>query len=84
MSEPRKVFVLYDSRAVFEGTDEATVIDTAGSEREARHAGKTTWKGYHAIWAEYDLIRKEDGQDWAENEILRYDLPPTPPQEPRP
>jgi hypothetical protein len=67
-----KMFVLYDGRAVYEDTDDCSVMDTASTEGEARASGEDLWKDYDAIWAEYDLM--PDGSYG--NETLRYDLPP--------
>ncbi len=68
------MFILYDGRAklpVEGSTDDATVLDTADSESEARHEGRTTWKNHDAIWYEYD----DDGKTLT-NPRQRWDLPP--------
>lgn len=70
-------FILYDGRALATGdTDEAEIMDLADTEAEARKAGKTTWKGYDAVWVQSKLIRERpDGTQEFESRF-RYDLPP--------
>lgn len=64
----KKVFILYDGRAQSGDTDDASVLCTASSEREAKRDSRTF---YHvsAIWYEYDLINNE-----AVNEKRRGDI----------
>ena len=68
----RKVFVLYDGRAKYGPTDDASVYLTAQSEREARENSEEFEEFDDGIWAEYDLNEKDE----AVNERLRWDLPP--------
>ena len=71
----RKTYILYDERARLDGTDDATVLDTADTEEEAKKVweeGKERnylyFKG--SIWAEYDvadnnsLINENLHWDW--------------------
>lgn len=67
----KKMFVLYDGRAMAGDPDDASVMDTAEAEAEAAEAGRTTWAGHDAIWYEYDQKR-----DKLVNGIPRPDLPP--------
>lgn len=69
----RKMFVLYDGRAKFTGTDDATVMDTASSESEARRVSRTDWKEHDAIWFEYDVFPQKD-HDEIRNEKMRSDI----------
>ncbi len=41
MSEPRKLFIVYDERAMSMNTDDAAVLCTARSLKEARHDVRT-------------------------------------------
>ncbi len=67
-----KKFILYDGRARFTlDTDEATVLDTADTEKEARSC-KGDWPE-DSIWVEYD-IETRDGKDFATNENFRWDI----------
>jgi hypothetical protein len=68
-ARPKKVFILYDGRAKYGDTDDAAVLCTAGSEREARHDSRTTFSRIDGIWYEYDLVNNE-----AVNEQVRWDL----------
>ncbi len=68
----RKVFVLYDGRAKYGPTDDASVYCVAGSEREAKEIGEEDEDFDDGIWAECDLNEKGE----AVNERLRWDLPP--------
>lgn len=68
-----KQFILYDGRAKFGDTDDASIMDTAESEKEARKAGNSLWKGYDALWCEYECL---DGKTLI-NEVKRYDIPPS-------
>ncbi len=68
----QKTFILYDGRALAGDPDDASVLDTAETEQEARQAGQHTWAGYDAIWYEYD-----QRGDKLVNGTPRYDLPPT-------
>lgn len=53
-----KMFLLYDARARTTGdTDQATVLDTADSEEEAREAG--TLHEADALWYEYECVGTE-------------------------
>ena len=67
-----KKFILYDARARFSmDTDEATVLETADSEKEAKSC-----KGDFAadsIWVEYD-IEVRDGKTFMTNERFRWDI----------
>lgn len=63
-----KCFILYDGRAKSGDTDDASVLVTAHSEREARHDSQN-WSGYDAIWYEYDV---RDGR--VINEKVRWDI----------
>lgn len=72
-----KFFILYDGRAKFGSTDDASVLVVASSEKEAQAEGETTWDGYDAIWFEYD-----DNNGQLSNETARWDLSPAcPPAE---
>lgn len=70
----RKVYVIYDERAILGDTDNAQVLESCGSLDEAKH---TSWDGKRdplgAVY-EYDLIR-EDGQDIAVNEMFIGTVP---------
>ena len=68
----RKVFILYDGRAKYGPTDDASVYLTAQSEQEARRDGEEYPDFDDGIWAEYDFNEKGE----AVNEKLRWDLPP--------
>ena len=65
MSNGEGVWILLDGRARTGMEDRASVMDTADSEKEARHAGLTIWADHDAIWLD------PDGN-------LRFDLPPVP------
>jgi hypothetical protein len=65
-----KTFLLYDGRAV-ESTEDALVMDTAGTEDEARRIGSKDWDGYDFIWWEYEANGRT-----IRNGEPRYDLPP--------
>ena len=67
----KKTFVLYDGRAVID-TDDALVMDTASTEKEARRVGVDVWEGYDYIWWEYDITQKGT----LSNGVCRADLPP--------
>lgn len=80
-------FILWDGRAKGGDTDDASVVDTADTEQEAREAGLTQWRGYDAIWFEYtEVIVTADNQDvyigfeLGETIVLggdpRWDIPP--------
>jgi hypothetical protein len=66
-----KLYVLFDGRAKGGDTDGAVVMDTAEIELEAVWEGRGMWKGYDAVWYEYDV----EGETLA-NEKMRPDLPP--------
>ncbi len=68
-----KLFLLYDGRAKMGEPEDATVMDTAHSEEEARRSGEQDWVEYDAIWYEDDV----DG-DRLINEEARWDIPPAP------
>lgn len=61
MSAPR--FILLDGRAKLGDEDDATVMDTAETETDARKAGSSLWKDHDAIWSEEGIG-------------LRWDIPP--------
>ncbi len=66
----RKMFILYDGRARFSGeTDDATVLDTADNEKEARSC-RGDWPE-DSIWCEYDVAA--DGKTLT-NEQFRFDI----------
>lgn len=65
----RKAFILYDDRAYTGDTDDATVLDTADSEAEARESNQFHSQG---VWYEYD----RDDQDNLSNGNIREDLSP--------
>jgi hypothetical protein len=69
--EMSTMFVLYDGRAKTGDTDDASVLDTADTEAEARCAGRTAWQDYDAIWYEY-----EQRGDRLMAGKARWDLPP--------
>jgi hypothetical protein len=80
-------FILWDGRAKSGETDEATVLDTADTDEEARKSGLNEWHGYDAIWFEYtEIIVTVDNQavykgfELGETIVLggdqRWDLPP--------
>jgi hypothetical protein len=72
-----KNFILFDGRALSGDTDDAAVLEVVETEEQARQAGATSWKGYYAVWYEYDV----DGKKLI-NERMRPDLPPClPPEE---
>ncbi len=48
----KKIFILYDGRAKCGDTDDAAVMDTANSEREAWAASRQCWRKVDAIWYE--------------------------------
>lgn len=55
---PEKLFVIYDERALTEGTDEAIVLCTAGTLKEARRDVRTMFpRG--AIY-EYDVVNNNE------------------------
>jgi hypothetical protein len=70
MSDKKSVkqFILYDGRSLFGNTDDAMVLDTADSEREARQRSGNK-KEYSGVWFEYDVEGKE-----LVNEKMRNDL----------
>jgi len=70
MSEHGRLFILYDGRAKMGEPSEASIMDTADTEEEARKSGQEDWKDYDAIWYEY-----QDDNDPGEP---RWDLPPAP------
>lgn len=49
----KKEYVIYDGRAVTQGTDEATVLSVASSLKEARRDARET--GYSCAIYEYDV-----------------------------
>lgn len=61
-----KLYVMYDLRARFEGTSEASIFVTADSEREARRWSKE----FEGVWYEYDIT--DDNE--LINELERGDL----------
>jgi hypothetical protein len=63
-------FVLYDGRAHFDA-DEASVMDIASTEEEARDTGSSIWKDHDAVWFEYDVAG-----DKLVNPRKRLDIPP--------
>lgn len=67
----KKMFILYDGRAMSGDLDDASVMDTAETEEEAADTGRTTWAGHDAIWYEYH----QQG-DKLVNGKPRHDLPP--------
>ena len=81
----RKLFILYDGRAKSGDPDEASVMDTARTEGEARKSSKTNWRDYDVIWYEYDevtateaIVQKHPGTKLGQliflNENPRWDL----------
>lgn len=64
----RTVYVIYDERAMTEGTDDAAVLESCGSLKEVK---RTTWDGVRdplgAVY-EYDLVKDAKGNDEAINE----------------
>lgn len=68
-----KIFILYDGRAKSGDTDDSDVMDMATSEKQARKEGLGTWKGYDAIWYEYEVKGRSKK---LVNGIPRFDLPP--------
>lgn len=56
-SVPEKLFIIYDERAMFEGTDEASVYCTASTLKEARRDVRTMFP--RGVIYEYDRV---DGQ----------------------
>lgn len=69
-----KMFLLYDGRAKSGETEDATVMDTAHSEEEARQSGEKNWAGHDAIWYECDV--DDAGAGNPINEKPRWDIPP--------
>ncbi len=57
-------FILFDGRAKDGDTDDASVLDTAEDEHEARQSGREDWEGHDAIWLDVATGN------------LRWDLPP--------
>ena len=68
----KKVFALFDGRAKCGCSDDATQMDAEESEAEARRCGEMMWKGYDAVWYEYDV----DERGYLVNERMRTDIPP--------
>ena len=66
----QKLFVLYDGRAKGGDTDDAAVLVSSNSEREAKR-DTHLFRGYDAIWYEYDI--DTDGKTMI-NEKARPDL----------
>lgn len=52
------IFILYDGRAKYGDTDDATVLDTANSVHEAQRASRQCWKRVDAIWYENKFDEK--------------------------
>jgi len=71
MGNGAKKFILFDGRAKSGDTDDASVMDTADSEQEARRNGARFWSGADAVWFEHDFVNGE-----AINERIRPDIPP--------
>ncbi len=67
-----KLFILFDGRAKDGDTDDAAVLVTARSEKEARR-DSDHFKDYDAVWFEYDVKGKN-----LINEIMRSDIHPAP------
>jgi hypothetical protein len=65
------MFILYDGRARRGDPEEASVLDTAATEDEARREGATTWAGYDAVWFEY--VKKDNALTMPK---MRMDIPP--------
>jgi len=78
------MFILYDGRAKMPDNEEnASVMDTAETEAEAKAAGLGTWADHDAIWYEYDVynrrplgVPRESKGPWLLNGRQRWDLPP--------
>jgi hypothetical protein len=67
-----KMLLLHDGRAkAGDPDDDATPLDTAFTEQQARLAGRTTWAQHDAVWYEYDV----NGETLL-NGRIRWDLPP--------
>ena len=65
-----KMFILYDGRARMSGeTDDAAVLDTADSEKEAR-SRRGDWPE-DSIWCEYDI---DADRKTLINEQFRFDI----------
>ena len=63
------IFLLFDGRAMAGDTDDATVMDTADSVKEAWAASRQCWRNVCAIWYEYKFDDKgevavEVGRRW--------------------
>lgn len=63
-----KLFVLYEGRAKYDGTDRAAILVSAQSQKEAL-ADTLSWRGYDAVWYEYDVVNKK-----LVNEKMRPDI----------
>jgi hypothetical protein len=81
------MFLLYDGRAKGGDPTDAIVMTTATNEAEARREGETSWKGYDAVWYEYQFTTVEGNgkhglpkSDKCEV-LVRYDLPPCNPKD---
>jgi hypothetical protein len=70
--EMSKLFVLYDGRAKFMDTDDATVMDTAESVAEAR-ATSENWRDHDAVWFEYN-VQHEGDTEVLHDETMRADI----------
>ncbi len=57
VSEPRKLFIVYDERAMLDGTDEAAVLCTAQSLKEARRDVRTMF--HRGVIFSYDTKGEE-------------------------
>ncbi len=71
-----KTFILYDGRARIGDTDDAGVIDTADSAKEARRLTRKEYEEYDYLWCEYD----RDSKNNLTNEVKRFDLSPRVPE----
>lgn len=69
------LYVIYDERALAQGTDKASVLEACGTLREV--IADTTWDGVRdplGVVAEYDVVPK-DGANCLENERIIGTVP---------
>jgi hypothetical protein len=68
MTRPTTVYVIYDERAVLQGTDEACVLESCGSLREVTRSDFDGRAAVDGAVYEYDLRTREGGDPEAVNE----------------